>query len=780
MKKTDKFINDQLSLWRLACDNFRTLKNAEKRTLTIGGLDVVLQHNPARIVSSAAKVDAASIAGRKCFLCAKNRPAEQMSLDFEGRKGRKYDVLVNPYPIFAGHIVVAAQEHVPQSIRRRYVDMLDFARQNSGYTVFYNGPKCGASAPDHFHFQAARKGQMPLEKDADAVLDSVSGSFHDGSGVLEYMSSVRDADVFLYRKFLNGIFVLRSRTVKSAAKMFYRLLDCAPVAEGDSEPMFNMFAWYSAGEYRSIVVFRSAHRSHHYFSEGPDHLTMSPGCADMAGFLIMPVKEEFDRIDEKLLSSLLGEVSLAEDVQSKIVDRLTRTQPELSVGIMSAEEIEFEILADGAGKRRAVFRDGKVEYDGSVYDELFFEAGTPSTMFAEASFVLYGVTIGKGFHWERKENQRFAGALKIVAGKDCLTAVNVLGVEDYLVSVISSEMKSTASLEFLKAHAVISRSWGMARIAAQASAAEPVKSAGLPGSFGVPDSGLPGSGEDEFITWYGREEHDGFDVCADDHCQRYQGLTRAVGENVQKAVDATWGQVLTYRGKICDARFSKCCGGMMEKFSSCWEDRDYDYLQGIPDTFGGASEYRSLSEEASARQWIMAGDEDACCGNVPEEVLSQVLNAYDMETSDYFRWTEERDVQELSELFARKTGIYVGEIRALEPVERGVSGRIVRLRVVGSLRTVVIGKELEIRRALSVSHLKSSAFFAEFRDGKVIFHGAGWGHGVGLCQIGAANMAARGCSYAEILEHYYPGAEISGSGPSDGISSECIDGRDGK
>ena len=748
MKSIDKFINDQLSLWPLACDNFRALRNVQKKKLQAGGLEVVLQYNPSRIISSAAKTDEKSIRERKCFLCAANRPKEQTSMAFEGRKGRKYDILVNPYPIFSNHIVVASDRHVPQSIYRRYVDMLDFARKYENYTVFYNGPECGASAPDHLHFQAAKKGQMPLEKDVERLLDLSAGTVSDGLPVtLEYMTSVRDADVFHYRKFLRGIFVLRAATSKSMAKLFYRLIDCAAVSDESREPMFNLFTWYSKGEYRSIVIFRQSHRSHHYFSEGEDHLTMSPGCADMAGFVIVPVASEFEKIDSAMLGSLFGEVSMSETSETALTDRLTRTQPEVSVGIMSGDEIAFEIFTDGAGRRKAVYKDGKVEYDGSVYDELFFEAKTPSTMFAEPSFRLYGVTIGKGFHWERKESQTFGGALKIVPCDGRLTAINLIGVEDYLVSVISSEMKSTASEEFLKAHAVISRSWIMSRINGRASTSVTVRSA-------------ENEDDQSVMKWYGNEEHDGFDVCADDHCQRYYGLTRATEANVRKAVDATWGEILVYDDEICDTRFSKCCGGIMEKFSTCWENKDYAYLKGRHDAEDGEA-VAAPPDEEQVRRWILGGDSGAFCGNVSREVLSYVLNGYDLETDDYFRWKAEYDVHELSMLFKRKSGLDIGEIKALEPLERGVSGRICRLKAVGSHGSAVIGKELEIRRVLSESHLKSSAFFAEFTGDRVILYGAGWGHGVGLCQIGAAEMAHRGCTYDKILGHYYPGAVLS-------------------
>ena len=458
------------------------------REIVTGGLKVKLQFNPARMISSAAKLDKADIAARKCFLCRENRSNEQIMMKFEGRKGKKYDILINPYPIFPDHLVIAMDRHVGQSIWQRYVDMLDLARKYGDFTFFYNGPKSGASAPDHHHFQGAPAGLMPLENDVDDLIgrlvgsEGVSGEASQGNGDgtgLRYLTSVQDAHLYHYPKFTSGIFVLRADTAKSAAKLFYRLLDCAEIPEGENEPLINLFTYWRGGEFRSIVVFRRSHRSHHYFSDGPDHLTMSPGCADMAGVFIVPVEEEFEKLTPGLLGEMLAEVSVPEDEQERMIRRLTRVQPLLEVGIMSAPEIEFEILSDGAGPRKAVFREGKIEYDGALYDELYFGAPTLSTMFAGASFVLHDVTIGRNFHWERQERQTFAGALKITVGKGRLTAVNVIGAEDYLLSVISSEMSSSASGEFLKAHAVISRSWVMARISAARGKSVPVMPEGI-------------------------------------------------------------------------------------------------------------------------------------------------------------------------------------------------------------------------------------------------------------------------------------------------------------
>ncbi len=756
--KIHKFVGDQLSRWPLACDNFRALKNVRVKDAVVGGLTVKLQFNPARMISSAARLNKEDIAKRRCFLCRENRPPEQIMLKFDGRKGKKYHILVNPYPIFPDHLVIAKNKHVEQSILHRYVDMLDMAKKYSSYTFFYNGPKSGASAPDHHHFQAAPAGLIPLVEDVDRLMT-------DESDTLVFLSSNQDARLYHYDKFTIGVFVLRAETSKSAAKLFYRLLDCTNTPDGEREPLFNLFTYWKDGEFRSIVVFRSRHRSHHYFSEGPDHLTMSPGCADMGGVFIVPVEEEYEKITDELLAEMVEEVSITKDEETAMVNRLTRTQPKLEVGIMSAKEIEFEVYTDGAGVRKAVFKEGKIEYDGALYDELYFEEQNPSTMFAEPTFALHGVTIGVNFHWERKEDQKFAGALKIIVENGLLTAVNVVGVEDYLLSVISSEMSATASEEFLKAHAVISRSWVMAQIASS----HKNRKLSLPeGVNSVPalisyldalnsDKTIKQDGpEIEYVKWYDHDDHSNFDVCADDHCQRYQGLTRATGKAVRAAIDSTWGQVLTYDGQLCDARFSKCCGGVMEKFSTCWDDVDMPYLKSLPDAPG----HIAVDVEN--------GEVKCFCDTQDKEILAQVLNNYDQETVDFYRWKVEYGRSQISELIMRRSGIDIGIVQKLEPLERGESERIYKLGIVGSEKTLTVGKELEIRRLLSESHLKSSAFEVEYlRAGATVLpddawdtlalHGKGWGHGVGLCQIGAAVMASQGYDYIEILSHYYPG-----------------------
>lgn len=725
----DKFVKDQLSVWPLAAENYRSLKKAGSKVLSIGGLPVTVQLNPCRRISSEASLDKESINRRPCFLCPENRPAEQTNMEFEGRKGRRYRVTLNPYPIFPSHLVISSFEHTPQSIWHRYQDLLDFVRENNEYLGFYNGPESGASAPDHMHFQACPQGLTPLQNRVDELLAAGDDK------TLDYLTNVKEARLFHLNEYARGVFVLCGATAKSTAKLFYRLLDCAPVPDGSSEPKMNIIAWCHEGEYRTAVIFRERHRPHNYSSSGADHLAMSPGCADLAGVYVTTREEDFDKLDAGLLSQVVREVAASEETEKEIIWRLTRSQRRLEVGIMSGSEIEFEIISDGAGRQKVEYSQGRISYNGALYDELVFEAQTEATMFAEPSFILYGVTIGVDFHWERKVTQKFAGTLKFIVDGGKVTAVNIVGVEDYLLSVISSEMKASAGLEFLKAHAVISRSWVMAQVEHRQSHVSRTPGPSCPVTE-------PVEGAEEYIKWFDHDDHTLFDVCADDHCQRYQGLTMAVGDTVRKAVDQTWGLVLTSEGKICDARFSKCCGGRMELFSTCWEDKDYPYLQPLPDT----------------ADCVEGGD--VFCDTKDEKILSQVLNDYDLETRDFYRWRTEYSRTEVSDLVRRRSGMDFGTIRDLVPVERGPSGRLKRLKVVGDKKTMIIGKELIIRRWLSDSHLKSSAFEVHWDGDHLTLDGSGWGHGVGLCQIGAAVMAAKGYTFDRILLHYYPGSTL--------------------
>lgn len=439
-------------------------------------------------------------------------------------------------------------------------------------------------------------------------------------------------------------------------------------------------------------------------------------------------------------------------------------EPVITVGILSGKEIGFSfpkefISSDGiaiCGIQQAVYRKGKICWQEKEYDELSFTPQQDTSSF----FELQDVTIGINFHWERKEVQRFKGELKIIVEDDRLTAINIIPIEDYLTSVISSEMSATASLELLKAHAVISRSWLLNKLKVANGKLKVIMHPDNTANFEL--STLPS----QLIKWYDHEAHKNFDICADDHCQRYQGITRASTPQAIEAVFATRGEVLMYEGEICDARFSKCCGGAFEEFQNCWENVKHPYLIGQRDS---KTETRlpDLTKEAEADKWIRTSPA-AFCNTHNKQVLSQVLNNYDQETTDFYRWKVCYSQQELSELIHKRSGIEFGKIIDLIPVERGTSGRLVRLKIVGTLRTLIIGKELEIRRTLSSSHLYSSAFVVdkEYKEdekeipSRFILTGSGWGHGVGLCQIGAAVMGEQGYKYKEILSHYYPGSAI--------------------
>lgn len=438
-------------------------------------------------------------------------------------------------------------------------------------------------------------------------------------------------------------------------------------------------------------------------------------------------------------------------------------EPQLKIGIMYEPNIEFifngKYSLQGEepggvfqGKQSVAFKDGRIVLNNEAVagNRILF---VPEN-YEEASFDLLDVTIGIKFHWERKESQKFKGALMFIVEDEKLTAINVLSLEDYLLSVISSEMSATSSLELLKAHAVISRSWLLAQVI-KGKQLEQAKTT----YHSISET------NDEYIRWYDREDHTNFDVCADDHCQRYQGITRQTSALVSKAIDETRGLCLMYNNSVCDARFYKSCGGITELFENTWEPVNHPYLQAIVDNPVLPAYDLNLTNEDAAQKWIRTAPE-AFCNTHDKKVLSQVLNDYDQETTDFYRWKVVYSQEKIAELIARKTGKDFGSIIDLVPVERGKSGRLMRLKIVGTKQTLTIGKELQIRKVLSESHLYSSAFVVDKNSisnnipGEFVLTGAGWGHGVGLCQIGAAMMGEKGYSYKEILSHYFKSAEL--------------------
>jgi SpoIID/LytB domain protein len=444
---------------------------------------------------------------------------------------------------------------------------------------------------------------------------------------------------------------------------------------------------------------------------------------------------------------------------------INKSAPEIEVGILKAGKISFRL--DGNYQLRP---DGKIlegdavaeMVDGSIsirYGDDLLTSREPLTLLPldqeKARFTLRDVVIGIGFHWEQKEDQEFQGSLKLMILDGEVQVVNVISVEDYLISVISSEMRGDSSPALLKAHTIISRSWLLAQIEKQENLA---------------DSGenyeLEHRTEEEYIRWYDREDHELFHVCADDHCQRYQGTTRSHNPEVVRAVKETAGEVLSYGGRICDARFSKCCGGVVEEFQHCWEPVEHPYLRRVEDNPASSGvRTADLKMESNSVEFIQASPA-AFCNTTDETLLRQVLNDYDQGSSDFFRWELSYTQEKIASLIREKSGMDFGHLLDLVPVERGESGRLVKLKVVGSKRTLIVGKELEIRRWLSESHLYSSAFIVKKEQmrngvpGRFVLRGAGWGHGVGLCQIGAAVMASKGYTHTEILKHYFIDASI--------------------
>ena len=760
-----RFFNRQLEMWEDARHRFRDLKHVEVRQLSD---QLKVQFNPARIVSTGAKIDKHTLGERPCFLCERNRPKEQMTKQIDDH----FQLLVNPFPILPVHFTIPATKHQPQSIYRHYGEMHRLLSLHSELMVFYNGPKCGASAPDHLHFQAGTSGVLPLQTNWQRLSRNLT----------DVISLNDEEKISVLRDFLVPAFVIISKSEDSDEELFHRLYRSMPMRGDESEPMMNIIAWRKGDEFISVVIPREKHRPDAYFAEGEAQMMVSPGALDMAGLIITPREEDFSKINLDKATALLRECGISAEKMEAIVSNLKASaatahehplqlladkgkQPNVNVGIVSGQKIHFSLnkpyLAKGemvTGEQEVAFSEGGILWNGNQYSSLTFHPQS-----ADASFSLSDVTIGVNFHWERKETQTFLGTLHFVVESDKICAINELPVERYLESVISSEMSATSSLELLKAHAVISRSWLLAQMKKRREVAE---SGNNFFSFVKKD--------DRLIRWYDREDHTIFDVCADDHCQRYQGITKETSPHVAEAIRQTKGQILMDGDDICDARFSKCCGGVTEEFQYCWEDTQKNYLSSVRDIIQGVKSVGSaspaplpsLQDEAAADAWIRSNP-PAFCNTTDKKILSQVLNDYDQETADFYRWKVTLTQEKLKQLLDEKLKMNFGDILDLQAEERGKSGRISKLRIVGTEKTFVIGKELEIRRALSDTHLYSSAFVVDRCDidekgvpQRFDIIGAGWGHGVGLCQIGAAVMGEEGFDYDAILLHYYQGAEI--------------------
>ena len=729
----------ELSLGGRASVNYAALAKVEQRPMPVDGLDAVLFFNPGRVASVMAQVDEETLRHRPCFLCPDGIGPEQLTLDWTSPYGNGWWIRVNPFPIFDRHFTISIDRHARQQIDGHYADMLCLARQAPEYLFFYNGPMCGASAPDHLHFQAIPTGNLPVER-----------LVRRGEG-LQLLGKRDGVVVSRLTRFAGSAFVLSSTDLAAQESLFYRLLALGEIqTQREWEPRLNLLSWYGPGGWTTVVFFRAESRPDCFFSEDPQQqILISPGAVEMAGVAIVSSRESFDKLDAQRLGEIIREVSYDSHKTRIMEEKLLRKQEILSVGVVSLPTLAFDFKTPYtfggntySGSYTASVQDGRILFEGNRYDEIYFKHTG-----AEGSFELRDVTIGVDFHWNRQETQLFPDDLKLIVENGKVTAVNCVGIEHYLVSVISSEMSATNSEELLKAHCIISRSWILAQIQKN----KEIKASSETYSA-CTDS------ETERIKWYDREDHVNFDVCADDHCQRYYGLSRASTQAVRDAVEQTWGRVLTYDGRICDARFSKCCGGVFEEFKFCWEPKQLPYLVKRRDA-AAENDFPDLTVEENARKWILS-EPEAFCNTKDPKILSQVLTSFDQETKNFYRWKVEYTVDELSDLVRRRSGEDYGQILDLIPVARGTSGRLWKLKIVGTNKTKVIGKELEIRKTLSPSHLYSSAFVVEKQDGKFILRGAGWGHGVGMCQIGAAVMGAKGYKYDEILSHYFPGSTI--------------------
>lgn len=661
----------QLAEWPACREHYSQLADAEQRRLNVDGCEYLLTYNPARARSAKANVSngrALTATGevRPCFLCSDALPTEQIKEEVETLPSRhKYLVAVNPYPIVDHHFTIISKEHVRQDFQGRLWDMAFFADLFPDYLIFFNGACSGASAPDHMHFQAVPKSAVPMLSWGEEQRIRL--------GVTQQLPHIDESD------------------------------------------NKNILTWTEGTFAYWLVIDRKAHRPSQYFlpDQDPQHVVLSPAALEFCGLVPLCREEDYRKMTPSLLSNMLQQCH--------------RHEPMLHVGIMEGQQIRFS----------AEERLHAMNYLGENLMKDVMDYGSNRAEAHEMTeywchmepFTLEGVTIGKQFHWQKQEDQVFRGSLHIIAREGTLHAINLIPVEEYLKSVISSEMSATNSLELLKAHAIISRSWVLRQL--EAHTAKTLNSA---------DQATLSHDKQQTIRYWDHSDHTLYDVCADDHCQRYQGVNRQDSPLVMQAIEATRGVVLVdAEGNICDARFSKSCGGRTELFSTCWQDRDYDYLQSVEDPYCSPDFISQLPGGMSS-------------------VLSQVLNDYDQQTVNYHDWEVTYTRQQLSDIVEKKLGLELGDILHIDPVERGASGRIKTLRLVGSKAAHIIGKELLIRKSLSDSHLLSSWFDVEETSEGFHLKGHGWGHGVGLCQIGAAAMALKGFTAEEILSHYYPGA----------------------
>lgn len=732
-----EFFYQQRSEWPLAKKNYDDLANVKVTPLVLSnGVTIHKQCNPARIVSTGAKIDKATLAKRPCFLCDKNRPPEQASFPFAATVSEAsssvstivpetsasvsppgFHILINPFPILPTHFTMPSKRHELQQIKPYFPVMLDFVNQNPESFIFYNGPRSGASAPDHMHFQAGLVKDVPFYNQA-AIVPEVSLS---GSATVPE-ASASGSSLFRCNNWPGACISISHTEKQTVIAEFHRIYEALPIPTGEYEPMFNVFARKIDGKYEVTIFLRSQHRPSCYGMEKHNRL-VSPGALDMAGLLITPRLEDYEAITAAEAESIYNEVSSPELIDY-LNYNLNHQGRKLAVGLIETEgEIKYSF-------------NGEYKKLQLLNDTIFIPANDDCT------FTIENIVIGVNFHWQQERKLTYSGILKLTKtpdGKNC--AINILPIEEYLKSVISSEMSAMSDKELLKAHAILSRSWLIANIE------------GVHNNKTIVTSETDGT--PETLVWYDRSAHTIYDVCADDHCQRYQGVTMQTSPLVEEAVEETRGKVLIYDGKICDARFSKCCGGKSEEYEYCWDNTSHPYLVSVDCPFCNTAEQFDSQEQE-------------------QNVLRQVLNDYDLETRHFYNWTATYENPDIKEII---------------PLERGKSGRLWKIKIVyNDGREEIVGKELEIRRRLSDTHLYSSWFnihkvsslklatapevfpsgqsstvpeaSATAESNTFLIEGRGWGHGVGLCQIGGAVMAAKGYKYDEILLHYFPKSEL--------------------
>ncbi len=778
-EEVQAFHTAEVAQWNEASIHYEELKRIQTRDIAVGDIILTAQWNPARIVSTGAKVDKKSISERPCFLCGHNRSKQQHELPTD----KHYLILVNPYPILPGHLTIPTRRHQPQSIFNHFSTMRQMAWNLNEHIIFYNGAHCGASCPDHCHLQAGMRGLVPIVRDwklYEPNMVKLYPATEEQEAEIEEAGNKQGCGLYLLTSWVCPAFVIRSLPTEPDSILCQRLYNALPIVEGEMEPRLNAIAWRQQGmggrndEVVTVIFPRKKHRPDCY-----GQLMVSPGAIDMGGLLVTPRKEDFDGLTPSMAKDILREVTMTEEELEPIIAKVSgqeqtltseeeekrnietefAEEPDVKVGITKRERLSVRLNGKFRIKGETITGEQTIEAEdsGIVWKENIYRELSIRPLDEDATFTLHDVTIGRTFHWERQEEQTFEGILHLAVEEKKIVAINIIHIEKYLTSVISSEMKATCPLEFLKASAVISRSWILAQIRKRRDGGDGHAFF----QFKKDDT--------QSIRWHDQEEHTIFDVCADDHCQRYQGITMAASPQVAEAVRLTKGEILTDHGDVCDTRFSKCCGGITNSFENCWEEKPHSYLRSLrdmPQRNGTRASLPDLSDEKAAERWIKSRPE-SFCNTAETEVLNAVLNDCDQHTPNFYRWKVEYTQAEMYQIVADNLGTDLGAIIAVEPVRRSKSGHLITVRIVGKEKSFVIGKELEIRRVLSTSHLYSSAIVVEgedIEDGipqRFVIHGAGWGHGTGLCQIGAAVMGMRGYSYTDILRHYYDTAVIT-------------------